>query len=443
MIVVWALLCALPLALSHDLGGPLGLVALAPMMALSLRRERAFTFGFLCGFFEVSLTMWGASSYTVMIPVTLALQGGLARGALAWAVSLRSGPVLPLSVLVVGQGLRTTSVLTLPLSCGHDLAAWWWLGLPAAWGGGALLTAICGGVSYALVEPAFRRRGAGLLLVLIVITGAHELLRPVQGEPIPLKASVIQGGLPNWVYRQASVDPDAAQLINARYLEVAARERPGRLLILPETAVRETWGLGPMTRAYRALHGRGDGLVAGVNYHLDGALRNSAMVWRSDRPEPVFQTKRAVVPVVEREFEALRSADAELPFGGRVQLCIESVYPRYSDPSAGWLLVLSNDAGVGRSAPRRAFERESRLRALETGRSLVRAGQDGLTYLVSPRGQIVNQLEPYSPGVLRLESLPAPRWALRGWLGDWVFWGACCLILGWSLARRRRREQLA
>ena len=35
MIVVWALFCALPLALSHDLGGPLGLVALAPMMALS------------------------------------------------------------------------------------------------------------------------------------------------------------------------------------------------------------------------------------------------------------------------------------------------------------------------------------------------------------------------------------------------------------------------
>ena len=117
------------------------------------------------------------------------------------------------------------------------------------------------------------------------------------------------------------MDPDAAQLINARYLEVAARERPGRLLILPETAVRETWGSRQMTRAYRALHGRGDGLVAGVNYHLDGALRNSAMVWRSDRPEPMFQTKRAVVPVVERG-EALRSADAELPFGGRVQLCV-------------------------------------------------------------------------------------------------------------------------
>ena len=67
MIVVWALLCALRWR-SVDLGGPLGLVALAPMMALSLRRGEAFTFGFLCGFFEVSLTMWGASGYTVMIP---------------------------------------------------------------------------------------------------------------------------------------------------------------------------------------------------------------------------------------------------------------------------------------------------------------------------------------------------------------------------------------
>ena len=51
----------------------------------------------------------------------------------------------------------------------------------------------------------------------------------------------------------------------------------------------------------------------------------------------------------------------------------------------------------------------------------MRAGQDGLTYLVSP-GRIVNQLEPYSPGVLRLESLPAPRWALRGWLRRLDFW---------------------
>ncbi len=422
MTYVLAFCCAFPLALSHDLGGPLALVALAPLMALSLRVERAFSHGFICGFAEVFLTMWGASNYTFLIPVTLALQAGLVRGFLAWAVAWRRGPILPVSVLVIGQGLRTTSVLTLPLSCGHDLAAVWWLSWPAAWGGGALLTALCGLVAYALVQPSWRRavgRGIG---VVIVATMLHEAVRPSQGKEIPINASVIQGGVPNWVYRQAAVDPPAEALIRDRYLTVAQNQSPERLLIFPETAVRETWGEGAMTDAYRALHARGHGLVAGVNHHIDGALRNTAMVWIREASEPVFQTKQTVVPVVEREFEAMSADLAQLPFGGRVQLCIESVYPRYSKPQATWLLVLTNDAGVGRSTPRRAFERESRLRALETGRSLIRAGQDGLSYLVSPHGRLLKSLPPYRAGVLQIDRMPGPLWSLRGALGDWFFW---------------------
>lgn len=436
-----AVCCAFPLALSHDLGGPLGLVALAPLMALSLRVERAFSHGFVCGFVEVFLTMWGASSYTFLIPITLALQAGLVRGALAWAVRQRSGPLLPVSLLVIGQGLRTTSVLTLPLSCGHDLASIWWLASPAAWGGGALLTALCGMVAFALVQPAWRRAISQALLVVIVISIAHEIGRPTQGQEIPIKASVIQGGLPNWVYRQAAVDPPAEVLIRDRYLSVAKNQSPERLLILPETAVREVWGQGTMTETYRALHARGHSLIAGVNHHIDGALRNTAMVWRSGVKEPIFQTKQTVVPVVEREFEAMSAGLAQLPSGGRVQLCIESVYPRYSDPRANWLLVLTNDAGVGRSSPRRAFERESRLRAIETGRSLIRAGQDGLSYVLSPRGRVLKTLTPYQAGVLHVDRVPGPLWSLRGTLGDWLFW-LCFPVAIWALFRRPRPHEL-
>ena len=279
-----------------------------------------------------------------------------------------------------------------------------------------------------------------LIFAVIVISFAHEAFRPSQGPEIPIKASVIQGGLPNWVYRQAAVDPPAEALIRDRYLAVAQRQSPERLLILPETAVRENWGQGVMTDAYRGLHARGHDIVAGVNYRIDGALRNTAMVWLSEESEPVFQTKQAVVPVVEREFEAMSAALAQLPFGGRVQLCIESVYPRYSDPTASWLLVLTNDAGVGRSAPRRAFERESRLRAVETGRSLIRAGQDGLSYLVSPSGRLLKTLAPYQAGVLRIDRMPGPLWSLRGALGDWFFW-LCVPVAIWGAFRRSRSNE--
>ena len=137
----------------------------------------------------------------------------------------------------------------------------------------------------------------------------------------------------------------------------------------------------------------------------------------------------------------MSAALAQLPFGGRVQLCIESVYPRYSDPKASWLLVLTNDAGVGRSAPRRAFERESRLRAIETGRSLIRAGQDGLSYLVSPSGRLLKSLTPYQAGVLQIDRMPGPLWSLRGALGDWFFW-LCFPVAIWGAFRRSRSNEL-
>ncbi len=424
-----ALLAALPLALSHDVGGPLGLVALAPLMLLAKHVDRPFSHGFACGFFEVFLTMWGASGYGFLIPLTLALQAGVARGALAWAVRRGQGPLMPVCVLVLGQGLRASSVLSLPLSTGHDLATVPWLAWPAAFGGGALLTAICGLCAYALTHVD-RRRSVGLVLVgLLGVAGLHEVLRPAAGDPIALRASVIQGGLPNWVYRQSAVDRRAKQAIDQAYLTVGAAQPPGRLLIFPETAVRDTFGHGPMSAAYRAMHAKGQSLIAGVNRHFEGALRNTAMVWSRQAAEPTFQSKRALVPIVEREFESLNDPPAILPEEGRVQLCIESVYPRFSRGlAARWLLVLTNDAGVGRSAPRRAFERESRLRAIEMGRSLIRAGQDGRTYALSWRGEILAELPEYRPGVLHIETLPGPSDTLRNWAGDWVFW------LCWPLA---------
>ena len=271
--------------------------------------------------------------------------------------------------------------------------------------------------------------------VLLAASLVHQLARPAAGADIKLFASVIQGGLPNWVYRQSSIDPEASAVVRERYLDVAEAEAADRLLILPEAAVREVWGEGEMTQAYRRLHQRGNGLLAGVNWYFDGALRNSAMIWPQGQEQPRFQVKRVAVPIVERVFEGLRAAAQVLPAGGSVMMCIESVYPRFVPPSSQWLLVLTNDAGVGRSAPRRAFERERRLRAIESGLSLVRAGQEGLTYVLGPDGSVLTHLKRYQPGVLRVDQVPGPRPTLRAWLGDW-FWVLAWLLLAFELRRQ-------
>ena len=215
MTYVLALACAMPLALSHDLGGALGLVALAPLMLCARHVERPLVFGFVCGFAEVFCTMFGAADYSVLIPLILALQAGVARAVLAWAVAQDRGPWLPVSLLVVGQGLRTSSVLTLPLSTGHDLAAMPLLAWPAALGGGALLTALCGLVAYALSHRGRQVVHAlKAVLVLVVLAALHEGFRPAAGPDVELKASILQGGVPNWVYRQSSIDPQARALVS-------------------------------------------------------------------------------------------------------------------------------------------------------------------------------------------------------------------------------------
>lgn len=439
-----ALLAGLPLALSHDIGGPLALVALAPLFWLARQHDGAFRLGLIAGFTETFLAMWGCSSYGLVIPALLGIQGGMVRGLTCWLLRYR-GPWPALAMLVVGQWLRTQPPFAIPISVGHDLLATPFLAQPAALGGGALLVAVCGLSALAVVDRFLRPKLLGLLLLIYGLASAYDHLMPLSSKPMPLKIAGIQGGLPNWVYAQSWVDPKSRELIRHRYLDAARleAERGAELVILPESAVRENWGEdNPMTRAYQQIHDRGAGLVAGLNHRRDGEWRNSALLWDPEATKPDILEKQIVVPIVERSFRAGAESKGELPFKGMATaICIESIYPSIfaGMPQARWGLVITNDAGVGATTPRRAFERETRLRAVELGLPILRLGQDGYSYLVDGTGRLREQLPEHGPGVLRIEELPPRRATLFAWLGNWLV----ALALGFlvfSLAFRFRRQ---
>jgi len=437
---VLACLAGFPLALSHDVGGPLALVAFVPLFWLARHGERVFWLGALAGFTEVFIAMWGCSSYGYIIPLILALQGAVVRGLACWLLRHR-GVLAGLSMVVVGQWIRTLPPLSIPISVGHDLVAWPSLAQPAALGGGALLVWICALSSYAVVDRFVRPRLLLLLVLIYSVSGLYAAWVPPRGEATAVRISAIQGGLPNWVYAQSWIDPKARQLIRRRYLAVAEAEaeRGAELVILPESAVREDWpGQNPMAQTYREIHDRGVGLIAGINSRRDGEWRNSALAWPAKQAEPITVEKRIIVPIVERAFRAGDSEPQLLPFKKlALALCIESIYPEIfaSMPKARWGLVITNDAGVGSATPRRAFERETRLRALEQGLPILRVAQDGRSYLVAANGAIVDELPEHQPGVLRLTSLPARRWTLYGQLGNWLAWLSLVILV----LRLRRR----
>jgi apolipoprotein N-acyltransferase len=86
-----------------------------------------------------------------------------------------------------------------------------------------------------------------------------------------------------------------------------------------------------------------------------------------------------------------------------VAICYEIVYPelvRESAKNADVLITISNDTWFGRSIGPMQHMEMARMRALENGRWLLRATNDGVTAIVDARGNVVKSLPRFEPGVL-------------------------------------------
>jgi apolipoprotein N-acyltransferase len=98
----------------------------------------------------------------------------------------------------------------------------------------------------------------------------------------------------------------------------------------------------------------------------------------------------------------IRAEEAEVA----PMICFESIFPdvarRLTRHGAQVLLVSTSDAWVG-EAPAELYQHSqcSVLRAVETGRWLVRAGGTGVTCIVDPTGRVVSSAPPFVEAVVR------------------------------------------
>jgi apolipoprotein N-acyltransferase len=87
-----------------------------------------------------------------------------------------------------------------------------------------------------------------------------------------------------------------------------------------------------------------------------------------------------------------------------VAICYEVAYPgsmRRRAARAGLLITLSNDTWFGRSIGPLQHMQIAQMRALENGRWLLRATNNGVTAIVNPEGEIAAQLPQFEANVLR------------------------------------------
>ncbi|WP_026175135.1 apolipoprotein N-acyltransferase [Thermus igniterrae] len=315
-----------------------------------------------------------------------------------------------------------------------------------------------GFLGYALVEAPGRvlaAWGGVYLLSLLVLLLAWGLragrywlllpwallwLLPLPPAEAPEKALLVQGN----INPLAKVQGELGEAVYPRLTrEGLARHPEARLVLWPETAVWEI-----PEEATGILEGRL--LLTGLN--LPGP--NRAVLYREGEVLAHYDKVR-LVPFGERfPFrEALGGAYAfffrafglgELgdrtpgegfaplgPYGAMI--CYESVFPSVARAlvreGAGVLVLLTNDAWYGPSFGGAQHFALGRLRAVETGRWLLRAGNDGITASLDPYGRVVARIPPHREGYLL-----AP-YALRGGLtpyarfGDWAVGLALTLLL--------------
>lgn len=102
-------------------------------------------------------------------------------------------------------------------------------------------------------------------------------------------------------------------------------------------------------------------------------------------------------------------------------ICYESIFPQVQRAmvagGARVLLLITNDAWFAHGAGGEQHFDMGRLRAIETRRWLLRAGNDGITAVVDPRGTVTARLERRVPGFL------AADFEVRDDLTPWVRYG--------------------
>lgn len=109
-------------------------------------------------------------------------------------------------------------------------------------------------------------------------------------------------------------------------------------------------------------------------------------------------------------------------------VCYESVFPQVTAAMVGnggaeLLVNITNDAWFARGAGAQQHFDMGKMRAIETGRYMLRSGNDGITAAVDPRGQTISTLARATAGTL---SVP---YDLRSQRTPYIRWGSLLLPL--------------
>ncbi|QNG38693.1 apolipoprotein N-acyltransferase [Geodermatophilaceae bacterium NBWT11] len=370
----------------------------------------------------------------------------------------------------------------------------------AAWGGVPLVSfavALTGTLLAAAVLALVRRgrRGSGRKVAVLAVVGAIAVPSLGLLSSLPLAGSslteggptqtvaVVQGNVPRAgldfnAQRRAVLDNHVQQTLDLAAAVAAGDQDQPDLVVWPENSsdidpYLNADAAAAIDRAARAIDA--PILVGAVVSGPGEFISNTAIVWDPETGPGQTYVKRHPVPFAEyipyRSFFRFFSSQVDLVRNdfaagdevGTLQIagstvgdviCFEVAYDGLVhdvvDGGATMLVVQTNNATFGFSDESPQQLAMGRLRAVETGRSVVMASTSGISAVIAPDGTLVRSSELFTPDVFvediaqrdgqtlasRLDA--GPEWVLTA-LGV----GSVLVLAGSGVIRRRaaRRTQ--
>ena len=300
-----------------------------------------------------------------------------------------------------------------------------WAAITGVYGLSFLIVLFNAALAQSLSHRAFiRYLSLPLLLLAAVHLWGFYRLHDAPDPPPTLKVGVVQGNIPQdrkWKENRLAW---TARHYAALTRDLAAAEKPA-LIIYPETALPLYFG-DPLYAAYvdsiTALAPELDtpmlvGSLKGDSQNRTAPVYNRAFLLNAQGEVVDYADKVHLVPFGEflpfpfifqylggltaesgtfahgKRHKVLRFPRSDTSFG--VFICYESIFPEITrtlmaqDPD--FLINTTNDAWFGTTAAPHQHFAQAVLRAVESGRAVVRAANTGISGLIEPSGRIAHR----------------------------------------------------
>lgn len=289
------------------------------------------------------------------------------------------------------------------------------------------------------------------IFILPLMAGYLLAMFPGSSQPATMQAAILQGNI--------STDEKWGENVSGEIFETyvtmteEAAEKGAEVIVLPETAVPVNFREGGVIHETfaRITKEHGCTVVMGIFRRVGEDAFNSMIAIDKEGKLSTLYDKRHPVPFgeympmgdfLEQVFPALAGLNPEGALTpGETDcyienddyrigsyICFDSVFGGQEGASAGvdFTVVVTNDGWFEESAALGQHLRHAKLRAIESGKALLRAANTGISAIVDKDGSLLAHSSPIKKEILYGEMPLYENGTLYGIVGDVI--PVCCIL---------------